>query len=641
MDHRIFRENTWITLKPHRDTDAGFINIDDYEQRIKLALLELENLKAREPDLDVRFYTDHESGFEINTSFGMQTITVRGFPDEVVVEEEEEKGLEADFESYVLLVEMGSEPGAFAVFAPDGEAHGAEGGMGANMSFVGWSNSISANQDPPGLVGQPTFRAGWLNDPAPPVGADYPGTGYIQVKRVDQGGLAYPGQSRNPIEVTRLIADAGVGTYEDIPLPEHWISVEPGPPPYWLCGYTWAISEDHGGPGGGDFSDTRHLFYGLRRYDGTLAQWWPPEFNQLITIERNWNKEGVLVPYWAAFEIWPGDASDDGLEQYYGEHIVPGSFSKITKTTHDTVRMWGLISEWGTYLYPISDVYLEPCSFPYTQWGNRDPLVIDTIKTDHGMDYLLWGVHVADAWQLYAISGLRFWPQGRTTEHIWGWYVGKRKAWTKEEQIASNIDDGPAWPYWTERMDIILQGNEGSVSEWVLNSHTGLYSASQWFYERDSYIIGVLAGGLKYYIRHEEPENYSGAFCDYGIFTKKNTGVNPDTGEVDKDTIEPIYAYAMKTGQTYPYTTSLSSIHLDTAGIIYGMIIDGQHFMTEEFAYLGGDNGMANDINNGDFDIPGARAAVDSDDNPVTAKPRVRVGLKTKFYPDITKNTGE
>ena len=633
MEHRIFRQNTWITLKPD-PSEAGFINIDEYEPRIKLALLELENLKLREPDIDQRHYVDHENRFEFNTVFDMQTIIIYGFPEVQVVEEEEEEGLSAEFEEYVLLVEMGHEPGAFAVFKPDGDGHGACGGMNANMSFMGWTNGIIDNQDPPGLVGQATDRAGWCYEDAPPVSADYPGTGYEQIKRVDQGWLAYPGERRNPVEVTSLLEET-LWTYEDIPFPTHWISVEPGPPPYGLCGYTWEIHENYGGPGGGEFYDRRHLFYGVET-TGMFQAWWPPEFNQLITIQQQWHEEGVLVPYWAAFETLPGDAIQDGLDSYYGDYVVPGSFSKITETLDSTERVWGLIDQWGNYTFPLKDTYTEPCSFPYTQWTDRDPTALDVIKTDHGMDYLMEGVHVLDAWQLYAISGCRFWPSGSTTEHRWGWHVGKRKFWTKDEQMSGIVENGDAWPKWTERMDIILEGNEDSVSEWTLNPWTGNEYAEEWYYSRDDYIIGILAGGLKYYIRHEGPENYSGCFCDYGIFTKKDTGIDPETGEVDIDTIEPVYCYAMKTGQTYP-----SSTRLDTAGVVYGMIIDGQHFMTEEFAYTGGSADNIYDYKNGDFDIPGARTAVDSDDNPVTAKPRVRVGIMTKFYPDTTKNTGE
>ncbi len=633
MYHRIFRQNTWITLKPDRDTEASFINIDEYEPRIRLALTALENLKLREPDLDRRYYEDYENRFEIDTVFDAQTITIHGFPEVQVVEEEDEKGLEAEFESYVLLVEMGHEPGAFAVFAPEGEGHGATGGMNANMTFVGWSNSIGSNQDPPGLVGQGTNRAGWLSDPAPPPSADHPGTGYEQVKRVDQGWFAYTGKRYDPIEVTSLL-EATSWTYEGIPYPNHWLSVDPGPPPYSLCGYTWKIHENYGGPGGGDEYDERHLFYGVQT-GGKYQSWWPPEFNQLITIQQQWHEEGVLVPYWAIYEVLPGDPTD-GLDVYYGDFVVPGSFSKTTETADRTKRIWGLIDEWGSYFYELEDLVREPCDFPYTQWLDRDPTAIDKIKTDHAMDYLIEGIHVADAWQLYAISGCRFWPSGTTTEHRWGWHVEKRKAWTKDEQISGIVADGSAWPDWTERMDTILEGNEDSVPEWTEEIWTGNYYAEEYHWERDPYVIGVICNGQKYYVKHEGPENYSGAFCDYGIFTKKNTGINDATGEVDVDSIEAIYAYAMKTGQTYP-----SSTRLDTAGVIYGMILDGAHYMTEEFAYMGGDNGTTLDIKNGDFDIPGARAAVDSDGNPVTAKPRVRVGLMTKFYPDITKNTGE
>jgi len=634
MDHRIFRENTWITLKPDRDSEAGFINIDEYEPRIKLALIEMENLKAREPDLDQRYYEDFENRFELNTSFDMQAITIYGFPEVEVVEEEEE-GLEANFEDYVLLVEMGHEPGAFAVFKPDGEGHGACGGMNANMSFVGWTNNITSNQDPPGLVEQETNRAGWCDDPAPPRSADHPGTGYEQVKRVDQGWLAYTGSFYDPVEVNSLRNEGPVWTYEGIDHVVHWLSVDPGPPPYSLCGYTWAIHENYGGPGGGDYYDLRHLFYAVETA-GRFNAWWPPEFNQLITRRQQWHEECILSPYFATYEL-VGYPDYIGLEQWYGDYAIPGSFSKITETVNDTVRAWGLIDNWGNYTFAQQDTYKEPCTFPYTEWNDRDPSALDTIKTDHGMDFLLEGIHVTDAWQLYAIAGMRFWPKGTTTEHRWGWHVGKRIAQTFEEQINTGVvDRGDAYPDWTERMDTILEGNEDSVPEWTEDPFTTNEYAEEWYYDRDPYIIGILAGGLKYYIRHEAPANYSGAFCDYGIFTKKNTGIDEKTGEVDIDTIEPIYAYAMKTGQCYP-----SSSKIDTAGIIYGMIIDGQHFMTEEFAYMGGDNGTTYDIKNGDFDIPGARKAVDSDGNPVTAKPRVRVGLMTRHYPGITEDTGE
>ena len=634
MQHRIFRDNTWITFETAPGHPVDFIDLDEFEPRIKLALIELENLKAREPDIDTRYYFDPENMFEIRTDFDSQNIKLFFIPVEEVEEEEEEEGLPAEFESYVLLVEMGDTPDAFAVFKPSGEGHGATGGMTANMSFVGWSNVIGSNQDPPGLVGQDTFRVGWLNDPAPPPSADHPGTGYEQVCRVDQGWLAYSGRWRNPIEVTALLNESGVWTYEGIDYPNHWLSVDPGPPPFSLCGYTWAIHENYGGPGGGDYYDERHLFYGVETA-GKFQSWWPPEFNQLITIQQQWHEESILSPYWAEWEL-TGYPDYIGLEAWFGDYAIPGSFSKITETVNGTIRTWGLIDEWGNYTFPIRDRYQEPCPFPYTSWQNLDPSALDTIQTDHGMDFLLEGIHVADAWQLYAIAGCRFWPKGRTTEHRWGWHVGKRKGWTKAEQISGIVPDGAAWPDWTERMGTILEGNEHSVAEWTLNPWTKIEYAEEWYLDRDRYIIGVLAGGLKYYIRDEAPENYAGCFCDYGIFTKQNTGIDPNTGEVDNTTIDPIYAYAMKTGQCYPDTSKF-----DTAGIIYGMIIDGEHFMTEEFAYLGGDNGTTYDYENGDFDIPDARSAVDSNGVTVTAKPRVRVGIMTQYYPDMTKNTGE
>lgn len=629
MNHRIFRDNVWITLVPHPDTDGDRINIDEYEQRIKLALLELENLKAREPDLEVRFYTDYENGFEINTAFGMQTITVHGFPEEVVVEEEEEKGLEANFESYVLLVEMGDAPGAFAVFAPVGEGHGPAGGMGANMSFVGWTNNISANQDPPGLVGQATNRAGWCDDPAPPPSADHPGAGYIQIVRVDQGWRAYPGDWGNPTEVTAL-RDEYVWTYEGIPFTNHWESVEPGPPPESLCGYTWSIEPNYGGDDSGEFHDTRHLFYGVET-SGKFQAWWPPEFNQLITIKQYWHEETILSPWWAGWEL-TGYSTYIGLDAWYGQYAIPASFGKVSHTVNDTRRSWGLIDNWGNYAFDIEDYYTA--EFPFTEWGPVWREKAET-KTDYATDWCNAGIHVADAWDRFALAGGLFWPSDRAIEYHEGWQVGKRRGWTKEEQMSGIVENGEAWPYWTERMGIILEGNADSA-EWTLNPYTNIETASEWTRTRDAYIMGILAGGAVYYVIEEAPENHSGCFCDYGIFTKKGTGIDPETGEVDPATIEPIYAYSMKTGTRKPDSTSFA-----TDGIIYGMIIDGEHYMTENFPYLGGGSPVTWDVNGGDFGIPGAETAKDSDGNPVTAKPRVRVGLMLQYYPDTTINTGD
>jgi len=97
-------------------------------------------------------------------------------------------------------------------------------------------------------------------------------------------------------------------------------------------------------------------------------------------------------------------------------------------------------------------------------------------------------------------------------------------------------------------------------------------------------------------------------FYDVGIFTKKGTGItkNEDgTIVVDSATIDPIYAYSM---------TIYDRDADPTGSIIYGMVLDGKHYRTEEF--IG-------------WDIPQIANAKSKEGKPLWNSTEVRVGIVT------------
>lgn len=89
---RFNRNGTWISIVHAIDSDPSRpIDIDRFEPIIRMSLIELENLKAREPDLNTRFHIDGQNRYRIKSEFGRDEIFIDA---KVVLGEEEVVGKE-------------------------------------------------------------------------------------------------------------------------------------------------------------------------------------------------------------------------------------------------------------------------------------------------------------------------------------------------------------------------------------------------------------------------------------------------------------------------------------------------------------------------------------------------------------------
>jgi hypothetical protein len=637
LTQRIYRKGSWITLKANPADADQTVDVNEFAEAIHRSGIEMQNLKDRLPDTDYRYYKNRtKEGYQMSftTNFDLEDIEIIAPPKppkEKKVAKKKERHINPPVkpQDYVLFVELGSEPGGVAVFGPSGEGTPPDTAPVVNLDFVGWTNRTRENQDPPGLVGQATNRAGWFFEPFPPpidavegldvsvhIEESKPAFGFEQIVRVDQGHTAYPGSWVNPVEVNVLLSE-WFWTYQDIPYPTRWYSVDPGPPPEGLCGYSWAMWEIYSpdGDDSADFHDINHLFYavwigGAGCYQGgKLSYWWPPEFNQYINKGQYWHEESCLLRYEDGYTIWPGDPYQDGMEAYYSGSVIPRSFGQVDAVLNDSIRVWGIIDYWGNYQFSLNDIYES--DFPFTSWTARDYLNKTTI-TDYMKNYDYEGTFLAGGRHLEIhLGGGYFIPLANGTWNSSGWTVWKRVEFDK----SCFTTPGDL----TVRQEELILGNEGSAN-WVYDALTDNWYAEQWISgEYGTGYMSVVAGGQIYHVYEEKVKWSNGLFADFGIFTKEHTGINEE-GEVDYQDVEPLYAYAVKIGE---WTGSQHDTFVIN-GIKYGMVVDGLSYVTEEFNYLGG----------GEYNIPQASEAADTDGNSILPKAKVRMGIRKSYIPE-------
>ena len=619
-------------------------------RRMHEAMLHLQNMRAGHgPDVD-DMRLEKPGRFKIRQVFGEVTIHIH-VPGKKVpgpeggIIELRKKEVET-VTTYCLLVEMKSvassyedPPDGFAIFVPtaghlpiSGSIDDSMGAVG--MRFYGYTTHMVDNTyDPPGIVGQPTWRLMWCKD-------ENEVRTIEQVARVDQGWTAYDG-NWNTEEVTAILNEY-VWTYEDIPYTYRWYSVDPGPPPPSV-GYTWAIDPAYSPDGEeADYHDERHLFFWIEAGD-TITYHWPPNFNQLVTRAQIWNENNYLTRYIDGSH--PAYDDDDtynvyGIEAALGYDVLfPNGFAKYKRTVDYTVRYWGVIYGYSSYLGLQDRVAGEPTDFPHTDWGVNDLYATNEILTEYNRRYDWEGVYVKDRWKEMFIQGQVLW------ENTPDWYLST----FGRINVRTPVVDNPEYPeidgdvredYFNYALTAaqleIIAGNEDLYDfEWLGSGDNRYYEdgettvANGWF--------SVNAGGDEFVIRKEEvmyEYEYNNIkyqyktdmrFEDVGIFTKKNTGIAVDEDgviSVVPEKIQPIYAYALEIEGTPSY--------LQYQKLVCGMVLDGKHYRTDEFlldqdSYAVWHKYYAER----NYKVPELVGAKNRDGDLIYCKPFVRVGIIT------------
>jgi len=519
---------------------------------------------------------------------------------------------------YVLLVEMIGETGAwyipkmFAVFIPSGKGYEAENiETKANLKFLMMASCSGDSQDPVGLINQITYREKWCK-------TEFPNFSIEQIKRVDQGYVAYQGEE-NLEEVTMIAAYSNIWTYEGIDFPTHWESVDPGPPPEDMCGYTWFIPVEYGGPGGGDYYEEWRLFWHIEDPVDKEMFWWPTEFNQFIKRHQQWNVEGCLmrtVDDAANDFAWWDTVEDVGVLAAAGDYAFPNTYTAY-KTTYDaSARLWGIV--YGTYTHAGYD-YPAETAFPYT--SIPEGLLYDNeTMSDYVRFWMTSGVYVKGGGNEMYIQGVERRDSGASINRTVGYGVYKRDP--------IDLDAGFLHPEeLNDRQITLLEGNADLDVDWRPDpDFTTLTTAEHSVHTTSPGKFMIRCGSSEYFLKDQEVtgtysaygngqhwyEYLTNADCfDYGIFTKLGTGFDQDD-KVDGEKVDPIYAYCMGFGDDKISGDSKITI-------IYGMIIDGLHYRTEEFSF----------DSNGQFVlIPGTEEAKDEDDNDIFCYTKVRVGVR-------------
>lgn len=510
------------------------------------------------------------------------------------------------YDEYVLLVEMHTNPsgdigtpGGFAIFAPTGRGYVEnEETEVPNLKFIGWTNSVDdVSLDPLGITGQETIRTGWCNEQAKD-------RTITQLLRVDQGYVAYDGDEYIE-EVTMISTSSDIWTYEDIPFPNLWESVDPGPPPEAMCGYTWDIATNYGGPGVEDFHDEAHLFYHIES-GGKNVAWWPPNFTQYIKRRQEWNHEGCLIRMIDDDAGVLDLASDNGVMSVAGDVMMPGTFTKY-RTTYDwSSRLWGIV--WGTYVFAGIDApgetgypYLE---IPDGQWYTS------TMHSDYVREWMTGGVYVKDRYKELFINGLIRLRPGSALDNVVGY-----KYYQREEIIPADAFDDPS--ILTEEQLAILAGNESMSSEWVYDIYTTLYYITHSVHTTTPGQFMINCGGREYHVKNQIITGLYSAYgagndwyssfsdadiYDYGIFTEYQTGIVNKA--IVASNIKPVYAYSM-------------IITESQENIVYGLVINGRHYRTEELI-ISADSSVS---------IPEISVARDKNGNIIRPTGYVRTGI--------------
>ena len=584
------RNGVWFTIPIAKD---AVYSRELLEKQIHTSLLGLQNLKDRSPGLDqMRFEKPGE--YVIKSVFGRDDILI--YPSTIQKGKKKKIEREDTGFTYVLLVELGHAPvyaaGGFAIFEPSGEGEGPNGEGLVNLKFAGWTNIVTENKDPLGIVGQTTYREGWCNSASVlPIG------GVEQVKRVDQGWHAYDGDEELE-ERTGIYAEHNIWTYEGIDFTYHWVSVDPGPPPPAICGYTWSIYTEYGGDtSAGQFHDEQHLFYRVEVGGNQITYMWPPECNQVIERHQEWHQECGAWMYkdWLRDEIWT-DGVDVGLDAASGSFMFPNTFGRVDVLYDDSVRIWGNI--YGSSSFKPEDS--SETAFPHTAY-QPEPDWSETVGSEYARDYWSGGVYIKttdDSFPEFFIQGCVRWPQGGnySSQNGYRYYL--------REEVTSSRFYGTYYENATARQREIFLGNKSMVSEWPNPDYwTGLTYIEEYSDTRDDPDIIINCGGNEYVVKKGV---YAPYFYDHGIFTKKDTGLNSD-GLVDHTKVDPIYVYSVDVASGSNFS------------VVYGMVLDGLHYRTDEFT----GNGIAAEV-----DIPGCENAVDSLGVLIKGDVNVRIGIK-------------
>lgn len=534
-----------------------------------------------------------------------------------------------EYQQMALLVEMASEGESYdmkgyVVFVPskeDGKLH-----------YAGWYNGVKevtdenrSMADPLGCIDQVTYRLGWAYQEIRASNGAIPSLIIEQAKRVDQGFVAYDGEEEDE-EVTMIESTDGSWTYEGCrcgqpgeDIARFWDSVDPGPPDVGMCGYTWEIDEAYGGPGGGDYSDLRHLFYLVESpgppFGDLLIAWWPPEFNQLISYYEDRNIESAAYCSKDFDAFWGYPFWYNGLNQ---DVILAGTFAKVKVVNEWDERHWGVI--YGTSTFSADE---SPAieGYPYLSPVEKQTL-IETIQTDYDRWFPALGVYVKTSGGLpskFIVPVCRVAGVVNTTYYSLD---------MREKQIIEETIHPTAVPSLTDRqIELIETGNEDADEFWTdYWSTLGHCEISHTI--RPTSEVCVNCGGIEYPIFNtrlfkdfvwsngytHDQEMTDADFPDVGIFSKFNKGIKGEKNTITESEVDPAYVYSVEDISNPDYNTDIK--------VAYGMVLDGVNYLTEW--YDADDEAKVY--------IPEASGAVDGDKNPIFPTKYVRAGIMKGIF---------
>lgn len=558
------------------------------------------------------------------------------------VPEKEEEFINPESGKYVLLVEMMPEPnwimingtwqyirtpGGFAVFMPEGDGYD-ENSLDEtpNLKFIGWSNSVKEDtKDPLGIIGQETYRKGWCHKKDKREDIE-------QVRRVDQGCTAYDGDEEQE-EITWLVGYWDIWTYEDNPDPNYAIYEwwpDPGPPDEGFCGYLWGNAYDilgpHPNPEDADYTDLEHLFYYVSPPVGNdVIVWWPRECNQIIRNIEMYNREGCLMriaddyggKYYNWDYEWWDHAWEFGIDVVCKDIMLPNTLTKLQYNWEKYYQYWGIT--YGNLYMPYADTHGTYPVFPYNTIPEPS-YALNTIATEYVYFWESWGLYVKDRYKEFFLTGATRIPKSGTYNKNSHWYLARR---TTDEIVDFTIV--------TERMAAIFEGNESLFNDWTYDPWEDMYYKRCNINTSDSAEAFIAAGEKHFHVGYEKVTNgipWEGGsavgdvggstweitedwdFYDFGIFTKKNTGVDKDNN-ITPDTIEPIYAY------------SADVLRGSETKVVYGMVLDGKHYRTGELSsYVEPTSGSRR------ITFEGVEKAKDKNDVFISCMMGVRVGFR-------------
>lgn len=245
---------------------------------------------------------------------------------------------------------------------------------------------------------------------------------------------------------------------------------------------------------------------------------------------------------------------------------------------------------YGTGTSPLTDAVNRSDTHPFLNCTPVKDWWVRTWDINRGK---IWdaqdGVYIKDRWQELFIQGLQEYPAGSEfsgTDYI---YVEERAAQDPSDRFTQDYIDTKL----TDEAKELMEGNSDAY-DWNGGNednppHLPRRNYAEAWDRKGLGNVSVNVGGEIYYTYamesygtvwsdylREHVHRVTSSRCkDYGIFTKTDTGIDED-GEVDAETIDPIYAYSV-------------IIYGDTDaqdGIIYGMVIDGKHYKTDIFPFI-------------------------------------------------------